>query len=149
MKFIIGLIAIISIVSCSNDDERGTTVIETPNINGVWKPARYEFKGKIYPLNDCEKKGQLFVNNDLSGVYERYDTPSAGSCNLLDSFSGKWEYDNMNKILTLIYSENGNTKTLKKEVEDFSTTELRIFDNTKNLDGLSGNDEASLVFVKQ
>lgn len=149
MKFIIGLIAIISIVSCSNDDERGTTVIETPNINGVWKPARYEFKGKIYPLNDCEKKGQLLVNNDLSGVYERYDTPSAGSCNLLDSFSGKWEYDNMNKILTLIYSENGNTKTLKKEVEDFSTTELRIFDNTKNLDGLSGNDEASLVFVKQ
>lgn len=149
MKFIIGLITITSIVSCSNDDDRGTTVIETPNINGVWKPARYESKGKTYPLNDCERKGQLLVNNDLSGVYERYDTPSSGSCNLLDSFSGKWEYDNMNKILTLTYNESGNIKTLKKEVEDFSTTELRILDNTKNLDGLPGNDEASLVFVKQ
>lgn len=149
MKFIIGLIVMMSIVSCSSDDERSTTVIVPPNINGVWKPARYESKGKTYPLNDCEKKGQLLVNNDLSGVYERYDTPSSGGCNLLDSFSGKWEYDSMNKILTLTYSENGNTKTLKKEVEDFSTTELRIFDNNKNLDGLPGNDEASLVFVKQ
>jgi hypothetical protein len=139
----------IMIVSCSNDDAREDTFIETPNINGTWKPVRYEYKGKTYLLTDCEKKSQILVNTNFSGIYERYSENTSGSCNLFDSFSGSWTYDNMNKVLTLTYNENGVVKTLKKQVEDFSSTELKITDSSKDLDNVPGNDEASLIFIKQ
>lgn len=52
MKFLIGLIAIMGIVSCSSDDDRSNTKVDEVSINGTWKPSRYEFKGKAirYPL---------------------------------------------------------------------------------------------------
>ncbi|MDQ0592812.1 hypothetical protein QFZ37_001181 [Chryseobacterium ginsenosidimutans] len=151
MRLFINLFIVIAIVaSCSNDDNREDTVIQTPDINGVWKPARYEYKGKTYTVSDCEKKGQILVNTNFSGVYERYGISSSGTdCNLYDSFSGNWSYDNMSKVLTLNYIENGVAKTLKKQIEDFSSTELKITDNSKNLDNIPGNDEASLIFTKQ
>jgi len=151
MKNLISLFILIFIVtSCSNDDSRGDSVIETPNVIGTWKPVRYEYKGKGYILNECEKKGQIHINNNFSGVYERYGIASSGTdCNLYDSFSGSWSYDNMNKILTLTYTENGTVKTLKKVIENFSDTELKITDSSKDLDNIPGNDEAALVFIRQ
>jgi hypothetical protein len=151
MRLFINLFILIAVVaSCSNDDDREDTIIEAPNISGVWKPARYEYKGKTYSLSDCEKKGQILVNTNFSGVYERYGISGSGTdCSLYDSFSGNWNYDNMNKVLTLSYNENGIIKTLKKQVEDFSGTELKITDASKDLDNIPGNDEASLVFTKQ
>lgn len=150
MRLFISLFVIMTIVfSCSNDDNREDTILETPDINGVWKPTRYEYKGKTYPLTDCEKKGQILVNTNFAGIYERYGENTSGNCNLFDSFSGNWTYDKMNKILTLTYNENGTAKTLKKQIEDFSSTELKITDTSKDLDNVPGNDEASLVFTKQ
>lgn len=140
------------VLSCSNDNSREDTIVTIPDINGVWKPLRYEFKGKTYPLNDCEKKGQILINANLSGVYERFgisDSDSDSDCNLYDSFSGNWNYDNINKVLTLTYNENGIAKTLKKQIEDFSSTELKITDSSKDLDNVAGNDEASLIYIKQ
>ncbi|CAA7197152.1 lipocalin family protein [Chryseobacterium potabilaquae] len=151
MKFLTNLIvAMILVSSCSNGDSREDTTFEIPNINGMWKPSRYEYKGKIYSLPDCEKNGQLLVNIDFSGVYEEFGKSSVdNNCNKFISFAGKWGYDAMNRMLTLSYKENGVTKTLTKEVEDFSDVELKIFDNSKDLDGIPGNDEASLIFTKQ
>jgi Lipocalin-like domain len=150
MRLFISLfILMISFTSCSNDDSREDTIIEKPDINGVWKPERYEYKGKTYPLTDCEKKGQILVNTNFAGVYERYGENTSGSCNLFDSFSGNWKYDSMSKVLTLTYNENGVAKTLQKQIEDFSSTELKITDTSKDLDNVSGNDEAILVFIKQ
>lgn len=148
--FISLLIFIVIVLSCSNDNSRENTVVTIPDINGVWKPSRYEFKGKTYPLNDCEKKGQILINANLSGVYERFVVSDSGpDCNLYDSFSGNWNYDNINKVLTLTYNENGIAKTLKKQIEDFSSTELKITDSSKDLDNVAGNDEASLIYIKQ
>jgi hypothetical protein len=151
MKNLISLFILIFIVtSCSNDDNRGDSVIESPNVVGTWKPVRYEYKGKVYILNECEKKGQIHINSNFSGVYERYGIASSGTdCNLYDSFSGNWSYDNMNKILALTYTENGTVKTLKKVIENFSDTELKITDSSKDLDNIPGNDEAALVFIRQ
>ncbi len=149
MRLFISLLILITVISCSNDETMENTVIEKPDINGTWKPVRYEYKGKTYLLTDCEKKGQILVNTNFAGVYERYGENTSGDCKLYDSFSGNWTYDNMSKILTLSYNENGNVKTLKKEVQDFSPTELKITDTSKDLDNIPGNDEASLVFIKQ
>ena len=149
MRLFISLFILMTmVVSCSNDDSREDTIIKTPDITGTWKPERYEYKGKTYLLTDCEKKGQILVNTNLAGVYERYGD-NTGNCNLYDSFSGNWTYDNMTKVLTLTYNENGTVKMLKKEVEDFSSLELKITDSSKDLDDVPGNDEASLVFIKQ
>lgn len=151
MRLFISLFVLMTaLISCSNDDSREDTVIETPNINGVWKPSRYEYKGKTYPLSECEKKGQILVNTNFSGVYERYGASTSGTdCSLYDSFSGNWTYDKMDKVLRLTYNESGTVKTLKKQIEDFSSTELKITDSSKDLDNVPGNDEASLVFTKQ
>lgn len=150
MKFLISLIVMMSIISCSSDDSRENTEIKTPDINGVWKPYQYEYKGKTYPVSTCQQKGQISVNTDFSGVYERYDVaPSSGECNMFDSFAGKWSYDNMSGTLTLTYTEAGVVKTLKKDVDTFSDTELKISDNTRDLDNIPGNDDAVLVFIKQ
>lgn len=149
MRFFVALIAMMSIVSCSDNDDRENTIIKTPKINGTWKPVRYEFKGKTYPVTQCENKGHILINDNLSGVYERYSSLTSGSCSMIDAFSGNWTFDTMNKTLTLTYTENGLTKTLVKDLEDFSDTELRIRDSSKDLDNNPGNDEASLVFTKQ
>jgi hypothetical protein len=151
MKNLISLFILIFITaSCSNDESRENTVIETPNVVGTWKPVRYEYKGKVYILDECEKKGQININDNFSGVYERYGIASSGTdCNLYDSFSGNWGYDNINKTLTLTYTENGIVKTLKKIVESFSNTELKIVDSSKDLDNIPGNDEAALIFIRQ
>lgn len=137
-------------VSCSGNDDVENTVIQKPNLTGTWKPQRYEYKGKTYPLSQCEKQGQILINVNLSGVYEKYGAASSGeNCNLLDSFLGVWSYDEFTKDLVLTYNESGAVKTLKKEIVDFSENELKITDTSKNLDNIPGNDEASLVFVKQ
>ncbi|RNA63418.1 hypothetical protein D1631_16580 [Chryseobacterium nematophagum] len=151
MKFLMNLIVVMMLVSsCSNDDSRQDTAFEIPNINGTWKPSRYEYKGKVYSLSECEKNGLLLVNTDFSGVYEKFGvSPIDNNCNKFISFAGKWSYDAMNRVLTLTYKESGDTKTLTKEVEDFSDVELKILDNSKDLDGIPGNDEATLIFTKQ
>ncbi|WP_312298530.1 lipocalin family protein [Chryseobacterium sp.] len=150
MKFLIGLIAIMGIVSCSSDDDRSNTKVDEVSINGTWKPSRYEFKGKSYPVSTCEKKGQIHINADFSGVYDRYDTDAAtGNCVKPEGYSGKWVYDRMYGKLTLTYTEAGASKTLQKSVDDFSSTELKIADATKNVDGIAGNDDAVLVYIKE
>jgi len=150
MKFLIGLIAIMGVVSCSSDDDRSNSRAEEVNINGTWKPSRYEFKGKSYPVSTCEKKGQILINTDFSGVYERYEAGAgSGECIKPESYSGKWAYDKMYGKLTLAYTEAEVSKNLQKTVEDFSATELKIADNSKNIDGIPGNDEAVLVFRKE
>ncbi|MET3035354.1 lipocalin family protein [Chryseobacterium sp. NRRL B-14859] len=150
MKFLIGLIAIMGIVSCSSDDDRNSSTIDEMSINGTWKPTRYEFKGKSYPVSTCEKKGQLLINTDFSGVYERYDTDIAtGDCLKPESYTGKWTYDKMYGKLTLAYTESGISKNLQKNVEDLSSTELKIADGSKNVDGIAGNDDAILVYTKE
>jgi hypothetical protein len=150
MKFLIGLIAIMGIVSCSSDDDRSSSIPDEVSISGTWRPSRYEFKGKSYPVSTCEKKGQILVNPDLSGVYERYETDAgSGNCIKPESYTGKWTYDRMYGKLTLTYTEATATKTLQKNVEDFSTTELRISDASKNVDGIPGNDDAVLVYLKE
>jgi len=148
MRLFIGIFLLMSIASCSSDDDRAV-VNENVNINGTWKPYKYEFKGKDIMLNDCEKKGTIFINPDFSGSYERYDVASSGNCNLFDSFGGKWTFDKMYQTLTLTYTESGVSKTLKKEIDSYSSTELRINDSSKNLDTTPGNDEAVLVFRKE
>lgn len=148
MRLFIGILLLMSIASCSSDDDR-TVVNENVSINGAWKPYKYEFKGKEIMLSDCEKKGIIFINPDFSGSYERYDASSSGNCNLFDSFGGKWTFDKMYQTLTLTYTESGVSKTLKKEIDSYSSTELRINDSSKNLDTTPGNDEAVLVFRKE
>lgn len=148
MRLFIGILLLMSIASCSSDDDR-TVVNENVSINGTWKPYKYEFKGKEIMLSDCEKKGIIFINPDFSGSYERYDASSSGNCNLFDSFGGKWTFDKMYQTLTLTYTESGVSKTLKKEIDSYSNTELRINDSSKNLDTTPGNDEAVLVFRKE
>lgn len=150
MKFLIGLIAIMGIVSCSSDDDRNNSMTEEVSINGTWKPSRYEFKGKSYPVSTCEKKGQILINTDFSGVYERYEA-GVGSeeCIKPESYSGKWTYDKMYGKLILTYTEAGVSKTSQKTVEDFSATELKIADGSKNVDGIPGNDDAVLVYIKE
>lgn len=149
MRFFLSLFIVFAVASCSNDDSRENTIIDTPDINGNWKPVRYEYKGKTYLLDECDKKGQILVNTDFSGVFERYGISASGGCNLYDSFSGTWNYNNMDNSLVLTYNENGSSKTLKKQVQNISNTELSITDSSKNLDNIPGNDEAILVFAKQ
>ncbi|QBJ86669.1 hypothetical protein DDI74_10525 [Chryseobacterium gleum] len=149
MRSFIGIVLLMSIASCSSDDDHAV-VNENVNISGNWKPYKYEFRGKEVMLSDCEKKGVIFINPDFSGSYERYDvSSSSGSCNLFDSFGGKWVFDKMYQTLTLTYTESGVSKTMKKEVDSYSSTELRINDNSKNLDNMPGNDDAVLVYIKE
>ncbi|ASK30625.1 hypothetical protein CEY12_11105 [Chryseobacterium sp. T16E-39] len=148
MKFLISFFLLVTIISCSSDNDNNN-VVENVNVNGNWKPYKYEFRGKTYMVNDCELKGQLLINGDFSGVYERYGLSTSETCTKFDSFVGKWTFDNLYSTLTLTYNEGGTVKTLKKEIDSFSSTELRIYDNSKNLDTVPGNDEAVLIFIKQ
>jgi hypothetical protein len=148
MKFLIGILLFISITSCSSDDDRNV-IDNNVKVNGNWKPYKYEFRGKTIQLNDCEQKGLILINPDFSGSYERYETSTSGACTNPDSFTGKWVYDNLYSSLTLTYIESGVTKTLKKEVQSFSETEMSISDKSKNLDDVPGNDQATLVFRKE
>lgn len=147
MKYVVGILLLLGVASCSSDD--ANVIVQEVQINGNWTPYKYEFRGKDVQLNDCERKGQLVINADFSGVYERYAiVEPTGNCNKVESYPGKWSYDKMNHILTLTYTEAGTTKTLVKEVDTFSETELKISDNSKNLDSVPGNDEGVLVFRK-
>ncbi|NIF03997.1 lipocalin family protein [Chryseobacterium sp. Tr-659] len=148
MKYLIGIALLMGIISCSNNDDN-PVVVDNASINGAWRPFKYEFRGKSIVLNDCEDKGTLLINADFSGAYDRYETAASGNCNLSDSFVGKWNYDNLYNVLTLTYTEDGATKTMKKEVQSYSNTELRIHDSSKNLDNVPGNDDAILVFRKE
>ncbi|SEH27750.1 Lipocalin-like domain-containing protein [Chryseobacterium culicis] len=148
MKYFIGILLLMGIVSCSNDEDNKVVVNEV-GINGTWKPFKYEFRGKNIALNDCEDKGVIMINADFSGAYDRYEKGVSGNCNLSDSFVGKWTYDSLYNTLTITYTDAGVTKTLKKEVQSFSDTELRINDNSKDLDNTPGNDQAILVFRKE
>lgn len=136
-------------VSCSNDDDHHQAVANDVSINGTWKPFKYEFRGKNIVLNDCEDKGVIMINADFSGAYDRYESGVSGNCNLSDSFVGKWAFDSLYNTLTITYNDAGVTKTMKKQVQSYSDTELRINDNSKNLDNTPGNDEAVLVFGKE
>jgi hypothetical protein len=147
MKFFIGIFLFMAFVSCSNNDDNDNTQVESVRVNGNWKPYKYEFRGKTIVLNDCEKKGQIMINSDFSGTYERYELSSSDNCNHVDSFAGKWAYDGSNLAIT--YNEAGTVKTLKKTVQSFTEIELRILDNSKDLDDVPGNDQATLVFMKQ
>lgn len=148
MKYFIGILLFMGIVSCSNDDDNNVAANEV-SINGTWKPFKYEFRGKTITLNECEDKGVIMINADFSGAYDRYEAGVSGNCNLSDSFVGKWAYDKLYNTLAITYTEAGVTKTMKKEVQSYSDTELRIRDNSKNLDNIPGNDEAVLVFRKE
>ncbi|WP_160136097.1 lipocalin family protein [Chryseobacterium sp. c4a] len=147
MKFFIGILLLTGMVSCSSNDDT-PTVVDNTNITGTWKPANYEFRGKTIPLNDCESRGQIYINTDYSGTYERNEAGAGDTCNLVDSFTGKWAYDKLYNVLILTYTEGNETKTLRKEVESYSETELRIKDNNKNLDNVPGNDTGILIFRK-
>ena len=148
MKVFVGILFFVSIISCSSDND-SNNVDTYISINGNWKAYKYEFRGKTIALNDCEQKSAIVINPDFAGSYERYETSTSGSCTNPDSFIGKWNYDNLYSSLTITYNEGGVTKTLKKEVQSFSETELRISDNSKNLDNVPGNDQATLVFRKE
>lgn len=148
MKFFIGIFLFMAAISCSGNDDNDNAV-ESVNINGKWKPYKYEFRGKSIMLDDCEKKGEISINPDFSGTYERYDISTSGNCDNVDSFGGKWSYDNNNSSLMMTYNEAGAIKTLKKTVQSFTDVELRILDNSKDLDDIPGNDQATLVFAKQ
>ncbi|PIF47433.1 lipocalin-like protein [Chryseobacterium sp. 52] len=149
MRFFIGIFLLVWTVSCSNEDN-DNVVTENISINGSWKPYKYEFRGKTILLSDCERKGQILINADFSGAYDRYETDAVnGNCIKPDSFTGQWVFDKMYSILNLTYTEGGVSKTVKKEIDSFSSTELRIHDNSKNLDNVPGNDEAVLIFIKE
>ncbi|HBV15079.1 lipocalin family protein [Chryseobacterium carnipullorum] len=151
MKFFIGIFLFMTVISCSsnddNDNDNDNNTVESVRINGNWKPYKYEFRGKSITLNDCDKKGEISINSDFSGTYERYELSPLGVCNHIDSYGGKWSYDNSS--LTITYNEAGTAKTLKKTVQSFTDVELRVLDNSKDLDDTPGNDQATLVFVKQ
>lgn len=150
MRFLLGILFLMGIVSCSNDDNDNMSVDNNVAINGTWKPYKYEFRGKTIMVSDCELQGLININTDFSGAYERYEiSPTSGNCNKADSFTGKWSFDKLYNTLTLTYTESGVDKTLKKSVQSYSATELKISDNSKNLDTTPGNDEAILVFIKE
>lgn len=147
MKFKLSFIIILLFVlSCSSDDRENSNDQEQ-SITGNWSPYSYEYKGKIYVVDECEKKGQLLINNDMSGIYEKH-IKSSENCTNVASFNGQWAFDRNTLILTLTYKENGITKTLIKQVENFSDSELRIIDTSVDLDNIPGNDEAILKFTK-
>ncbi|UKB83313.1 lipocalin family protein [Chryseobacterium sp. MEBOG06] len=149
MKFFIGILFLLSFASCSSDDN-SDVFNEEIKINGSWKPYKYEFRGKDIMVNDCTRRGQLFINANFSGLYERYDmVESSGNCNKVDSFTGSWSFDKLYSTLTLSYMEAGVSKIMKKEIDSYSDTELRLYDNSQNLDNVPGNDEAILVFRKE
>ncbi|MDR6369564.1 hypothetical protein J2795_000199 [Chryseobacterium bernardetii] len=148
MKYFIGILLLMGVASCSNDDDNNV-VTNDASINGTWRPFKYEFRGKNITLNDCEDKGVIMINADFSGAYDRYESSASGNCNLSDSFVGKWTYDKLYNTLTITYTDAGVTKTMKKQVQSYSDSELRINDNSKNLDNTPGNDEAVLVFRKE
>lgn len=147
IKFFIGFFLFMVVTSCSSSNDDNSIIEDSVNITGNWKPYKYEFRGKTILLNECEKKGQISINTDFSCVYERYNLANSGNCGLTESYSGKWSFDNSS--LTLTYSEAGTIKTLKRTVQSFDDFELRISDNSKDLDDTPGNDNAILVFVKQ
>ncbi|MDR6921902.1 MULTISPECIES: lipocalin family protein [Chryseobacterium] len=150
MKYFIGIFLLMGVISCSSDSDN-SVVDEVVTVNGTWRPYKYEFRGKNIMLNDCEDKGLIVINNDFSGVYDRYESSATtDDCTLVDSFTGKWTYDKLYNVLTLEYTdEEGLDKTMRKEIKTYSTTELRIRDNSKNLDNQPGNDEAVLVFKRE
>lgn len=148
MRFFIGILLLAGMISCSNEDNNNV-VEEKINITGSWKPYKYEFRGKTIMVSNCQQQGLIQINTDLSGVYERYDVSTTGNCNKFDSFVGNWSYDNLYSSLTITYTEANVVKTMKKDIDAYSMTELRMYDNSQNLDNVPGNDEAILVFRKE
>jgi len=149
MKYFIGIVFLMMAVGCTSDDDTPVTD-DNVSINGTWRPYKYEFRGKNIMLNDCEDKGVLSINTDFSGFYDRYEkSETTGECIATDSYAGKWNYDKLYSNLTLTYNESGENKIIKKQIQGFSDAELRIQDNSKNLDNVPGNDEAVLVFKRE
>lgn len=114
---------------------------------GSWKPIQYEYKGKVFALESCQKQGKILINNDMSGTYINY-IYSGGSCNMLENLSGTWSYDSTSLTLRLSYVESGVSKTKNFMVSSISGNELKLEDYTRDVDGVSGIDDAVLVYTK-
>lgn len=147
MKNIFYTVLILFFISCRDEpNHQNTTALEDYNkqIQGTWTPSYYEYKGKIYPVNDCQKSGRILVSSDMSGTYEVYDMN--GSCQNLNNYIGIWSYGTNG--LSITYTENGVSKIKNLPFNTISDSELKLYDNSKNLDGLGGLDEAILVYIK-
>lgn len=143
-KIIIVLFAFI-FIGCRSDDNKPQNT--TVSIVGSWKPVRYEFHGKTYSVTDCQKKSELLVNSNMTGYYDSYYYTTM--CEHTASYTGSWHFDQNNEILSISYIDNGVTKTKTFTVSNVSSTELSLLDNSHDIDGIAGNDNAELVFKKQ
>lgn len=140
--FVFSLFIFFFLSSCNRDESPKTTP-NTMNYVGVWKPSHYELKGKTYSLTDCQKKGVINIQTTMAGSYESYETISS-NCSNVESFAGTWQTSSSE--LKLNYSEAGVTHTKILNVNTLSTSQLKVDDNTHNIDGIPGNDEAVIVY---
>lgn len=138
------LILIFSVLALSCSSEDSNPAVVTTNYQGTFKAVSFEYRGKTISVSDCQGNSKIIINEDKSGVYESYEYNSTiGSCAATESLTGTWQVTN-NK---LVLSKNHQlVKSL--DLESISSTEIKVIDNSHNVDALPGNDEAVLSFVK-
>lgn len=148
MKKIFLSIAIGSLfVSCSNDREPSPS--QPVNLNGTFRLSHYEFKSKNYNVSGCDVNDKIVINTDKTGIYEDSEFNNATqACYNVESLAGSWNLKAQEGLLVLKYLANGVEQTKAFNVNSVSDTEIRIETNSKNVDGVPGNDNAVAVWIK-
>ncbi|WP_313215048.1 hypothetical protein [Soonwooa sp.] len=148
MKKIFLSIAIAGLLgSCSSDREPSPS--QPVNLNGTFKLSHYEFKSKNFNISGCDINDKIVVNTDKTGVYENSEFNDATqACYNSESLSGIWNLQSQEGLLVLKYLANGVEQSKVFNLISVSDTEIRIESNSKNVDGIPGNDNAIAVWVK-
>lgn len=150
MKKILYLVCVLLLVSACKDNDRENEVSQPINLVGTWKIDHYEFKGKKYDVTSCDKEDAIVIQASNAGSYKKSEwSSSINACDYIENYVGTWFFAPLESKLVLTYKENTVDKTKTINLSEYSSQQLKIDNNTKNIDGIPGNDAAVEVWVKQ
>lgn len=150
MKKIFYLAFVLLSLSACKDNNGEDEVSQPISLVGTWKIDHYEFKGKTYNVTSCDKDDVIVIQAINAGSYKNSEwSPSINACDYVENYVGTWLFIPLESKLVLNYRENMIDKTKTINLTEYSSKQLKIDNNTKNIDGIPGNDAAVEVWVRQ
>ena len=146
-KIILFATAAISLTACRNDENDNSS-----SIVGTWKETKYViYDGKTNQvlkttnLDACESKSTLDFTNDGKFKWHTYQSYNS-TCTDLGIEGGTYNYNQANKKLSVIWSDDPTTYTV--DVLKLTSTELEFTDDDWDYNGDGVKDKHTKVFTR-
>jgi hypothetical protein len=112
MRFIIILISVLLLISCSEDDPSAADTFKQDILN-TWKLELKSISDEEdFILNDCNKQSTFQFLNDNTYEYIYYEIDENENCAISVNQSGTWFYNGSSLFLTY----NGETESVAANV---------------------------------